>query len=74
MIEYRLAGPMFYRCFLLSLIKYLITLVTPPGGICLDPFEGSGTHALACKDLGFNYIGFELDKTYYNIATKRINA
>jgi DNA modification methylase len=58
----------------LSLIKYLITLVTPPGGICLDPFEGSGTHALACKDLGFNYIGFELDKTYYNIATKRINA
>jgi hypothetical protein len=34
----------------LSLIKYLITLVTPPGGICLDPFEGSGTHALACKD------------------------
>lgn len=58
----------------LSLIKYLITLVTPPGGICLDLFEGSGTHALACKDLGFNYIGFELDKTYYNIATKRINA
>ena len=57
----------------LSLIKYLITLVTPPGGICLDPFEGSGTHALACKDLGFNYIGFELDKTYYNIATKRIS-
>lgn len=57
----------------LSLIKYLITLVTPPGGICLDPFEGSGTHALACKDLGFNYIGFELDKTYYNIAIKRIS-
>jgi len=58
----------------LSLIKYLITLVTPSGGVCLDPFEGSGTHALACKELGFNYIGFELDKTYYNIATKRINA
>jgi len=56
----------------LSLIKYLITLVTPPGGICLDPFEGSGTHALACKDLGFNYIGFELDPTYYAIAEERI--
>jgi len=55
-----------------SLIKYLITLVTPPGGICLDPFEGSGTHALACKDLGFNYIGFELDPTYYAIAEERI--
>jgi len=57
----------------LSLIKYLITLVTPPGGICLDPFEGSGTHALACEELGFNYIGFELDKEYYEIAKNRIN-
>ncbi len=56
----------------LSLIKYLITLVTPPGGICLDPFEGSGTHALACKDLGFNYIGFEIDKHYCDIANERI--
>lgn len=57
----------------LSLIKYLITLVTPPEGICLDPFEGSGTHALACAELGFNYIGFELDKEYYEIAKNRIN-
>ncbi len=56
----------------LSLIKYLITLVTPPNGICLDPFEGSGTHALACLELGFNYIGFELDTTYCGIANKRI--
>jgi len=56
----------------LSLIKYLITLVTPPGGICLDPFEGSGTHALACKDLGFNYIGFELNPEYCKMAEKRI--
>ena len=57
----------------LSLIKYLITLVTPPEGVCLDPFEGSGTHALACEELGFNYIGFELDKEYYEIAKNRIN-
>jgi DNA modification methylase len=57
----------------LSLIKYLITLVTPPEGICLDPFEGSGTHALACKELGFNYLGFELDKEYVDIAEKRLN-
>jgi len=56
----------------LSLIKYLITLVTPPNGICLDPFEGSGTHILACKELGFNYIGFELDKHYCDIANKRL--
>jgi tRNA G10 N-methylase Trm11 len=57
----------------ISLIKYLITLVTPPEGVCLDPFEGSGTHALACKELGFNYLGFELDKEYVDIAEKRLN-
>ncbi len=56
----------------LALIKYLIILVTPPGGICLDPFEGSGTHALACKELGFNYIGFELSQEYIDIAHKRL--
>jgi site-specific DNA-methyltransferase (adenine-specific) len=57
----------------LKLIEYLIKLVTPPNGICLDPFEGSGTHALACINLGFNYIGFELNKDYFNIAINRIN-
>ena len=57
----------------LKLIKHLVTLVTPPNGICLDIFEGSGTHALACMENGFKYIGFELDKHYCDIANKRIN-
>ncbi len=57
----------------IKLIEYLIKLVTPPNGVCLDPFEGSGTHALACINLGFNFIGFELNKDYYNIAIARIN-
>ena len=57
----------------LSLIKYLITLVTPPNGICLDPFEGSGTTFIACRELGLDHIGFELEKDYYEIALKRIN-
>lgn len=56
----------------LSLIKYLIKLVTPPGGICLDPFEGSGTHAVACIELGFHYIGFEKEEEYYSICMRRI--
>jgi DNA modification methylase len=55
----------------LKLIEYLITLVTPKGGICLDPFEGSGTHQRACIALGFNYIGFEIDPQYFEIAEKR---
>ena len=58
----------------LSLIKYLITLVTPPEGVCLDPFEGSGTHALACEELGFNYIGFEKEKEYCDISENRIKS
>ena len=55
----------------IALIKYLITLVTPPQGISCDPFEGSGTHAKACKELGFDYIGFEKEKDYCEIAENR---
>jgi site-specific DNA-methyltransferase (adenine-specific) len=58
----------------LSLIKYLITLVTPHEGICLDPFMGSGTTAIACINTKRNYIGFELDKDYYKVAKERIEA
>lgn len=57
----------------IKLMEYLITLITPPNGIVLDPFFGSGTTGIAAVNLGFNYIGFELDKTYYNIAIKRIS-
>jgi site-specific DNA-methyltransferase (adenine-specific) len=57
----------------ISLIKYLITLVTPPNGTSLDPFEGSGTHAKVCKELGFNYLGFEIESAYCEISDRRVN-
>ena len=38
----------------------------------LEPFLGSGTTAVACKELGINYIGFEKDEKYYNIAKARL--
>ena len=38
-----------------------------------DGFVGSGTTAIACKELNRNYIGFELDKGYYDIAIERIS-
>jgi DNA modification methylase len=43
------------------------------GDVIFDPFMGSGTTGLACKNLNRNFIGIELDKEYYEIAVRRIN-
>lgn len=56
----------------LALIQYLIKLVTPPGGIVLDPFCGSGTLGIAARKLGFNYLCIELNPKYIEIAERRI--
>ena len=56
----------------LSLMRYLCRLVTPRNGLILDPFMGSGTTALACIKEGMDYIGFELEKNYFDIANARI--
>jgi len=56
----------------IKLMEYLITLITPPNGIVLDPFFGSGTTGIAAVNLGFNYIGFELNPEYCKMAEKRI--
>jgi site-specific DNA-methyltransferase (adenine-specific) len=40
----------------------------------LDPFMGSGTTGLACKNIGRDFIGIELDEEYFDIADKRINS
>jgi len=57
----------------LSLMEYLCRLTkTPTGGIVLDPFMGSGTTGMACKKLGRDFIGIELDEHYFEIAEKRI--
>lgn len=56
----------------IDLMRYLVRLVTPKGGLCLDPFMGSGTTAIACKLEGFNYIGCELEKDYLDIANARV--
>jgi site-specific DNA-methyltransferase (adenine-specific) len=58
----------------IELMKYLIKLITPPGGIVLDPFNGSGSTGCAAVELGYNYIGCELDPAYVEIAKKRIEA
>ena len=58
----------------IDLMRYLVRLVTPPNGICLDPYLGSGTTAIACKMEKFNYIGIELVEQYAEIAKSRIGA
>lgn len=56
----------------INLMKYLCRLVTPPNGIVLDPFCGSGSTGVAAISEGFNFIGIEREKEYVAIATKRI--
>jgi DNA modification methylase len=55
-----------------QLMQYLVKMVTPPGGLVLDPFCGSGTTGIACKLEGFSFVGLEQDETYYRIASTRI--
>jgi site-specific DNA-methyltransferase (adenine-specific) len=56
-----------------SLMAYLCRLVTPPNGIVLDPFMGSGSMAIAANKVGgFDYIGIELNPDYFAIAKERI--
>ena len=57
-----------------ELMKYLCRLVTPKGGTVLDPFMGSGSTGMAAKDEGFEFIGIEREKEYFEIAEKRINS
>jgi len=57
----------------LDLVKKHLLHTTQENDIVLDTFIGSGTTAVACKELKRNYIGFELDETYYKIAVDRIN-
>jgi len=58
----------------IGLIKKLIDTLVPPSddNIILDPFAGSGTTLVAAKDLGFNYIGIEIEKNYMPIIESRL--
>jgi site-specific DNA-methyltransferase (adenine-specific) len=57
----------------LDLMAYLCRLVTPPGGLVLDPFMGSGTTGKAAMGEGFRFVGIERDPAYLAIAEQRLN-
>lgn len=57
----------------LNIIENLIINSSQEGEVILDPFLGSGTTAVACVNTNRHYIGFEIDKNYFEIACKRLD-
>ncbi len=55
-----------------DLMRYLITLVTPPGGLTLDPFAGSGSSGCGAIEAGMRFHGIELHEAHAQIARARI--
>lgn len=60
--------------FPLDLPRYLVMYFTELGGVVLDPFMGSATTAIACIKEKRHFVGFELNKEYYDKAVKRVEA
>jgi len=58
----------------LALLRYLVKLTLPPGGVLLDPLMGSGTTGMAAVALGRKFVGIELKRKWFNLAVKRIEA
>lgn len=57
----------------INLMTYLCRLITPKGGIVLDPFMGSGSTGIAAQLEGFRFVGMEMDPEYFKIAEARID-
>lgn len=57
-----------------ELMRYLVRLVTPAGGLVLDPFAGSGTTGMAARLEGLKFVGIEREPEYFTIAKARIGA
>ena len=56
----------------IALMKFLVKLVTPKGGVVLDPYCGSGTTCQAATEEGMDFIGIEKDPHFFDIAEKRV--
>lgn len=56
----------------IALMSYLVKLITPPGGVVLDPFAGSGTTGVACVLGGWSFLGIEKEPEFAKIAAKRV--
>ena len=54
-------------------MRWLCRLITPPGGLVLDPFAGSGSTGIAALAEGFRFLGIERDPRYAEIAMARLS-
>jgi len=57
-----------------ALYKWLLTNYAKQGDKILDTHAGSASSLIACREMGFEYVGYEIDTDYYNAATKRLEA
>lgn len=57
----------------LELVKNHLLHTTQEGDVILDPFVGSGTTCKACQEVGRQFIGFEINEKFYNVAKARLN-
>lgn len=55
-----------------ALMRWLVRLVTPPGGVVLDPFMGSGTTGIAAAHEGARFVGVEREPDYFEVARRRV--
>lgn len=60
--------------FPVKVVEQLIRLLTPKGGVILDPFSGSGTTAFAAQRVERHYIGVEIDPEYHAYSVQRLNS
>ena len=57
----------------IALYKWILTNYAKEGDIILDTHVGSASSLIACEELGFDYVGFEIDEDYYRMAKERID-
>lgn len=57
-----------------ELYKWILCNYAKPGDIILDTHVGSASSLVACRETGHKYVGFEIDREYYNMASKRLKA
>ena len=57
-----------------ALYKWILSNYASPGDKILDTHVGSASSLIACYDLGFDFVGFEIDEEYYKLASERLDA